>query len=403
MDILRLYKDSFSGLSKDVWAIALIYLVNRAGEMVIPFMSIYLTSQLGFSKTETGVVLFCFGAGALLGANIGGYLSDNIGNFKVMALSLLGMGLSFMCIIFFKTFFWLSAWMIITGVFSSMFSPAAFSAVSAWGNPENTTRGFSLLRMAINLGVGIGPVVGGFLAHWAGYKWLFIVDGLTCILALITLFMVLKHRDKKYERANEEAIVKQSPFKDGILLIFLFVNLLNMIAFFQILFSVPVYFKEELMMKELLIGLFFTANGIMVFILEMPLVYIIEKRNKYFRPMIAGALLISMGYLSLSLFNNPLVAIALYSILVALGEVINFPLIPSLAMRRAHPQNQGKFMGLVSMMFAMSFLFAPISGLPVIELTGFINYWYIAAFFSALSALGLWLLQPYFNQKEFSA
>ena len=169
MNVIQLYKDSFSGLSRDVWYLALIYLINRCGEMVIPFMSIYLTAQLGMTKVQTGTVLFCFGLGALCGSNVGGHLSDRIGNFRVMAISLAGMGTSFICILLFKTFITLSLWMIVTGLFSSMFSPAAFSAVSVWGDSENRTRGFSLLRMAINLGVAIGQAVGGFLAYRVGY------------------------------------------------------------------------------------------------------------------------------------------------------------------------------------------------------------------------------------------
>ena len=397
MNLIQLYKNSFSGLSRDVWYLALIYLVNRCGEMVIPFMSVYLTTQLGFSKTQTGIVLFCFGIGAMTGSNIGGYLTDTIGNFKVMALSLAGAGVTFMCIVLFKSFIMLCLWMGVTAVFTSMFSPAAFSAVSIWGNPENKTRGFSLLRMAINLGVAIGPAVGGFLAYKVGYNWLFIVDGLTCFFALATLFIVLKHRNGK-NAIKKETKGGQSPFKDKILLAFLFFNLINMVAFFQILFSVPVYFKEVMMMEEVLIGAFFTANGLLVFFLEMPLVYIIEKKNTYFKPMIAGAVLIGLAYASLSLFSNPLTAIILYSLLVAFGEVINFPLIPSLAMRRANENSQGKYMGVVSMMFAMAFLLSPISGLPVIDYTGYHIYFYLAAALSILSGLCLHFLKPHFAE-----
>jgi len=151
MKLIELYKNSFSGLSKDVWAVALIYLVNRCGEMVIPFMTVYLATQLGFSKFETGISMMCFGAGAMIGSNIGGYLTDNIGNFRVMALSLTLTGFAFWGIMLFDTFLMLSSWLFITAICSAMFSPAAFSAVSLWGKPENKTRGFSLLRMAINL------------------------------------------------------------------------------------------------------------------------------------------------------------------------------------------------------------------------------------------------------------
>ncbi len=399
MKWLNIYIDSFKGLSKDTWCVAMIYLINRCGEMVIPFMSIYLTSQLGFSKTQSGFVLFFFGVGAMMGSNLGGYLTDRIGHIKVMAISLIGAGITFMGIVLFKEFYSLCAWMVLSALFSSMFSPPAFSAVSSWEKEENQTRGFSLLRMAINLGVAIGPAIGGFLAYQVGYYSLFLFDGFTCLLAAVVLLNVLKHKiiSGKNESIKE---LEESPYSDRTLVIFLLFNLINMIAFFQILFTVPVYFKEELMMDERLVGAFFTANGILVFLFEMPLVHRIEKANKFFPPMILGAVLIGIAYFGLGIFTIPLVAIIWYSLLVAFGEIINFPLIPSLAMIRSTPENQGKFMGAVSMMFAASFAFAPLSGLPVVDLIGYTNYWYLVGFFSVASGLGLHFLRPLFMKNS---
>ena len=368
--------------------------------MVIPFMSVYLTAQLGFGKTQAGIVLFSFGLGALIGSNLGGFLSDRIGNFKVMALSLLGCGVGFISIIFFEDFISLCLILCLTAIFSSMFSPAAFSAVTMWGNPNNQTRGFSLLRMAINLGIAIGPAVGGFLAYKYGYNWIFILDGITCFLAVIVLFIVLGHRNVKTKKEITKKASTRSPFKDGFLLLFLFFNLINMVAFFQILFSVPVYFKEVVKMNEIVLGYFFTANGLLVFLLEMPLVYIIEQKKKFLEPMIAGAILIGISFACLNIFSNPIVAIILFSLLIALGEVINFPLIPTLAMKRADKNNQGQYMGLVSTMFAMAFLLAPVAGLPVIDIVGYDVYYYLAASLSILSGICLWLMRRHLRATE---
>lgn len=395
--LIDFYIKSFSGLSRDIWAIALIYLVNRCGEMVIPFMSVYLTSQLGFTKSQTAIVLFCFGVGAFAGSNIGGMLTDRIGNFKVMLISLIGAGLAFMMILNFQTFPSLCIWLVVTGIFSSMFSPAAFSAVGQWGNPDNVTRGYSLLRMAINLGFAIGPFVGGIVAANIGYSWLFIIDGATFLIAAATLFLVLQHRNTQPAPVEKTETPSQSPYTDKLLIAFLLLNLINMVAFFQILFAVPVYFKEVVGMSEDFIGYFFAANGVLVFLLEMPIVYVIEQRQSFFKPLALGAFLIGIGYLALVIFSNPLVAILFYSLLMAVGEVFNFPLIPSLAMRRADASNQGKYMGTISTMFALAFLFAPISGLPVIEYTGYTNYWFIAAGCSILSSIGLWVMKGKFN------
>ena len=51
------YVDTFKGLSKEVWWLALITLINRAGTMVIPFLSIYLDESLHFTKDDIALVM----------------------------------------------------------------------------------------------------------------------------------------------------------------------------------------------------------------------------------------------------------------------------------------------------------------------------------------------------------
>lgn len=397
MNIVKFYIDSFSGLSKDIWKLSLIYLVNRSGEMVIPFMSLYITSQLGYTKTEAASILLAYGIGALFGSNIGGYFADKVGNFKVMAFSLFSTAIAFPGIVFFTSFWPLCIWIFLTAICASSFSPGAFGAVGTYGKPENATRGYSLLRMAINLGVAIGPFFGGLLATFVGYKWLFIVDGITCFLAGLVLLKVLGHRNTKPVIKKEENKNFSSPYLDPYLILFLLFNLINMVAFFQILFSVPVYFREVVQLNEFWIGIFFMANGLMVFAFEMPLVFIIEKSGKFFKPMIWGALTIGLAYLSFYVFDNLIVGILFYSVLLAFGEIINFPLIPGLAMKRSNENNQGKVMGLVSMMFASAYTLAPISGLPIIEKIGYEKYWLLAAGMSVISAFCLFLLKDKYN------
>ena len=88
MKILKIYIDAYSGLSKESWMLAIVMLLNRMGSMVLPFLGIYLISELNFSLEQSGLVLSCYGIGAVLGSWLGGWITDRIGNFKVQALSL---------------------------------------------------------------------------------------------------------------------------------------------------------------------------------------------------------------------------------------------------------------------------------------------------------------------------
>ena len=48
------YVGSFHGLRKEVWWLALVTLINRAGAMVVPFLSLYLKEDRGFDLSQVG-------------------------------------------------------------------------------------------------------------------------------------------------------------------------------------------------------------------------------------------------------------------------------------------------------------------------------------------------------------
>src|SRR6056300_1978887 len=98
------YLNTFNGLSREVWWLALITLINRAGTMVVPFLSLYLNESLGFSFSKIGWIMTAFGLGSVVGSWLGGRLTDKIGFYKVMVFSLLATGVLFIALQFLKTF-----------------------------------------------------------------------------------------------------------------------------------------------------------------------------------------------------------------------------------------------------------------------------------------------------------
>ena len=67
----QLYKDSYSGHPKEIWTLVSLTFINRAGTMVLPFLTLYLTTILNFSLKEAGLLAAAFGIGSFAGAYIG--------------------------------------------------------------------------------------------------------------------------------------------------------------------------------------------------------------------------------------------------------------------------------------------------------------------------------------------
>ena len=210
------YLDSFSGLSPEVWWLSLITLINRAGTMVIPFLSLYLTKDLDFSLKQVGIIMSCFGLGSLVGSWLGGILTDKFGYYKVMFGSLFCSGILFICMQFLHTFSELCFGIFFLLVVADIFRPASFVALSAYSKPENRTRSVSLIRLAINLGFSAGPAIGGIIIATLGYKGLFWVDGTTCILASLSLFVLLNPKKATvldhYVNPNPKSVYTDIPY-----------------------------------------------------------------------------------------------------------------------------------------------------------------------------------------------
>lgn len=90
--VAHLYRRAYSGLPREAWFLFAVNLVNSSGSMVIFFLSLYLTRQIGFTPAEAGQALSLYGLGSLAGAYLGGWLSDRIGSTSVQKLSLIFSG-----------------------------------------------------------------------------------------------------------------------------------------------------------------------------------------------------------------------------------------------------------------------------------------------------------------------
>ena len=366
-------------------------LVNRSGMMVMPFFTLYLTEARDYSLTDAGYIMVFFGLGAIAGSYLGGVLTDRFGTFRVMMGSLLLTGIGFIALLQLQSFWSICAGLFILTTIADAFRPANYAAIAAYSRPENRTRSLSLVRLAINLGISIGPAVGGALAQYVGYGYLFVVDGCTCVGAAALLFWRL-HPDRAAPVDRPAATAETKPvtasvWRDRPFLVFSLGMLLVVIAFFQIIYSFPVFYRTELALTELQIGLFFTFNGLLIVLIEMPIIYLSEKRWSTLGLTATGAVVIA---LSLLIFNvgGFTVAVAIGSmIFITVGEIINFPYSNAYTVARAGEGRTGVYLGMYTTTFAIAHLLAPPLGLPLAETYGFELVWWLNGSLALVGAI----------------
>ncbi len=386
------YVDTFKGLSKEVWWLALITLINRAGTMVIPFLSLYLTESLDFKLSNVGWIMSCFGLGSVVGSWLGGKLTDKFGYYLVMFLSLLGTGVAFILMQFVTTFTGFCLGIFLLMLIADMFRPAMFVALSSYSKPENKTRSVTLIRLAINLGFSAGPAVGGLIITSIGYGGLFWVDGITCLLAGFLLLQVL--HPKKAKVLDEIKVENPvSAYSDKAFWIFLIGMMLFATVFLQYFSTMPLYYKDVHFLSEMEIGLLLGLNGLVIFLLEMPLVKWLED-GKYTKSglMVFGAILTALSFIVLNL-TSWVGVLVVAMMLMTIGEMIAFPFSNAFAMDRAKKGNQGEYMALYSIAFSFAHIFSHNSGMQLVNSLGFVITWNIVFGVAILCIIFLLILK----------
>lgn len=393
--VTLLYGDSFKGLSKEIWWLALVSFINRSGTMILPFLSKYLKEDLEFTYSEVGWVMVFFGIGSMIGSWLGGKLTDKIGFYKVMVWSLLISGFLFIGLQYIDTFYGFCIAMLVIMSVADMFRPAIFVSLKTYSKPENRVRSLTLIRLAINLGFVVGPSVAGLIIIARGYTDLFWIDGLTCIIAILLFKALVKERKPEAEEPKskiELLDIQAAVFKDKPYWIFLGITFLMGMIFFQLFTTMPLYHNEQFGLTELHTGMLFFLNGLIIVVLEMPMVNWIEKKKIAQTKLIYYSSVLFMLSFVVLLYNLWAGVLVISMVIITVGEMVGFPYTNAFAMERAKSGNEGRYMALYTMSFSLAHIISPKLGLDVIAKYGYQANFIMISFFGVLLViLSIWL------------
>jgi predicted MFS family arabinose efflux permease len=391
---LRSYFNNFKGFRREVWILAIITFINRAGTMVLPFLSKYLKENLHFTYGQVGWIMVAFGLGSMLGSWLGGKLSDKIGFYKIMIFSLFTSGILFFFLQYITSFWGLCLGMFTIMAIADMFRPAMFVSLSMYAKPENRVRALSLVRLSVNLGFAAGPTLGGLIILGMGYQGLFWVDGSTCIIAILIFAFSVKEKkkiplaiDDLPAKINQKSIYKDKPFW-----LLLFTIFIVAMVFFQLFTTLPLYHHEKFGLTEFHTGMLLSLNGLLVFLLEMPIVSSIERKKINKIKIISyGALCVALGYYIL-LIDSWVFILVISIVLLSLGEIFTFPFSNAVALNRAPKGQEGQYMGLFTMSFSLAHIVCSKTGLDIIAHFGYQTNWIVMGSLGMLALFcSLWL------------
>ena len=375
-----------AGLPPSYWFLWMGTIINRLGGFVVPFLSLYLTSERGVAIARAGFMVALFGAGSFAAQLTGGELADRLGRRPVLLLSLLVTPPITLALGLARELPIIGLATAALGFFTDLYRPAMNAAVSDLVRPADRARAFAYMYWAINLGAGLAPIIAGFMAH-VSYFLLFAGDALTTLLyGLLVLWHVPESQPAAAMHAARIPLsnrIRQLT-REPILLAFTFLALIFGTIYMQGNVTLPLDMQQHGLGPGDY-GLAIAANGIVIVLVTIPVSKFVARWPR-FGAIALAALLTGIGF-GLNVFAHSLAFYALGVAVWSLGEIIGASIAPTIIADLAPPELRGLYQGIFGSAWGLSFFVGPLLGGWVFERFTATGLWIGCAVLGGLLAL----------------
>ncbi len=349
---------------RQYWFLMIGMLINTTGMgMIWPFLTIYLRQTLGIPLSTVTALLSFDSLMSIVATFIAGPVSDKFGRKGVMVLSLGMMGVVYVAMSA-VTQLWLFALLMgLRGLFVPLYRIGADAMVADMIPDRQRADAYSLLRTVNNIGVAVGPSLGGFVAA-ASYTAAFL--GASSCLLFFSLFVLFTMKETLTSEQRHGQAAGQARLGYGHILrdkTFLLVILsLTMVGMGSSLVFVliGVYGKENFAISESQIGFLMAVNAMMVIFFQV-LVTRITKRFSPLPVLMVGALFYAVGIGAISLGSTAW-QFAICMAVLTIGELIVSPTSTSLTANLAPPEMRGRYMSFYWLAWSISHGAGPLVG-----------------------------------------
>ena len=356
-------------LPRSIWTLQGGALVNALGNgITMPFLFIYLHNVRGFTTASSGLVLAFLGVVGLAVVPVFGSLVDRLGGRRMLATSLVLMAIGYGLLPLVREPWHAFAIAAVAGLGNGGFWPAQGSLLAGLTAGARRSAAYAMQRVAANLGIGIGGVIGGLIANAAEprtFTVLFVVDAITFFAYLFVLPFVPEPEIERHEetRGSYATVVRDRAF-----MAFIVLNLVFITAAIAMLVQIlPPFMKNEASVTERAIGLVFFANTIFIVLFQLPVAKWIEGRRRMAALAVMGVLY-AASWVVVAATGRWLeataaaVVFALAVVVFALGECLHGPVWGPMVADLAPPQLRGRYLAFSSASWGVGFVIGPALG-----------------------------------------
>jgi MFS family permease len=384
-----------------VWLVQVGGVVNSLGNgIVLPFIVIYLHNVRGISFAEAGFALAFGGVAALLAGLVAGSTVDRIGGRNTLLLGLLLQSAAFILFPLIREPWQAFALLALEGAGTACFWPGQSTLLARLTPPTERHSAYALQRVSMNLGMGLGGVIGGLIATTSdpeSFTKLFLLDAAT-FLVFVGVLSTIKEPPMPEEEEPEEADAGYGAVvRDRNFVALLGLNVLFVAVGYEVFALLPPFAKNYAGVGERWIGLIWLANTLLIVIIQLPVSKALEGRRRMaalalMNVLWAVAALIVLAAGGLLSGTSAAIVLITATIVFGLGETLQGPTQAPLVADLAPDRLRGRYFALGSMSWSAGSILGPAVGGPLLGWHP-LAVWPIAAGVCVFSAFGCLALE----------
>jgi MFS family permease len=382
----------FKAYPRQFWLLFWGLLISTIGtSMIWPFLMIYVSERLNLPLTLVASLMTLNAGMGLLSSFFAGPIIDRAGRKWVMAVSLCVSGVVYLGLSRADSLSAFAALMAISGAFSPLYRVGADAMMADLIAPDRRADAYSLLRTGNNLGVALGPAIGGSIATVSyATAFYFAAGGLLIYSLLVTLLAVETLPARPPDEARGAAVKERFGGYGRVLGDRQFISFVGTFTLTQICAAMmwvllAVYAKENYAVPESLYGFIPTTNALMVVFFQYSVTQV-TKRRQPLSVLAVGALFYSVGLGSVAL-GRGFWGFWLSMVILTIGELIQSPTATTLAANLAPAEMRGRYMSLYGLTWGVASGVGPVLGGLLNDQLGPQAIWYGGAAIGLASAL----------------
>jgi len=348
--------------------------------MIWPFLLVYASEKLNAPLTAVASLLTINAAVGLVSSFLGGPVVDRFGRKWVMVLSLATNGIGYYFLSqadIMPQFIILLAFM---GAANPLYRVGADAMMADLVPEPNRPEGYSLMRLSNNLGISIGPAIGGFIAS-ASYSLAFYFAAAGMIIySLLLVFLAHETLPGSDHRSNIEEPIREplggylTILRDRQYIGFIGAFTLVSICATLIWVLLPVYATQTYQIPKSMYGWIPTTNAAMVVTLQL-LFTRYTKRYTKLLVMAIGSVFYTIAVGSVAI-GTTFIAFWISMVIMTIGELILVPTSSTFVANLAPVDKRGRYMSLYTMTWGVAAGIGPIFGGILNDRIGPTAIWY---------------------------